>query len=286
MVFKKRKKQALLTVSGVILVTIFGIKWYLNPDQIEQYGSYVVYPVLLFRQRVIEPINQALQRKKQMHELEMRIALLQREKETLLAENIELNSMLDHLHDIKELTDFKDRYLGAQQLLTQVLSKQFNVKEHYFWIDAGANKGVAPEMIAVYKDCLVGRVTDVFPWYSKVELITDKTCKIAAHCAQSKASGIFQGTNQEAHAQLNHVSHLAQVQFDDLVISSGEGLVFPRGFGIGRIKQAKIDGLFYMIDIQPLLDLRTLSYCYVLKRDKDTSFELTATPASHTASLK
>ncbi len=108
-------------------------------------------------------------------------------------------------------------------------------------------------MIAVYKGCLLGRVCEVYPWFSKLELITDKSCKIAAHGLLSKASGIYQGTNSESLAQLNHVSHLAMLQDNDVLISSGEGLVFPRGFGLGKIKRFHVDGLFFYLMFSRLL---------------------------------
>jgi rod shape-determining protein MreC len=63
-----------------------------------------------------------------------------------------------------------------------------------------------------------------------------------------------------------HVSHLAQLKEDDLIISNGKGLIFPRGFGLGRISAFHEDGLHYAVTVKPLLDLSTIDYCYLIKK--------------------
>jgi cell shape-determining protein MreC len=61
------------------------------------------------------------------------------------------------------------------------------------------------------------------------------------------------------------VSHLDTLKEGDLVISQGEGLIFPRGFGLGRVKSYELDGVQYHVTIEPLLDVSTLTFCLLLK---------------------
>ncbi|BDC34389.1 hypothetical protein Noda2021_03470 [Candidatus Dependentiae bacterium Noda2021] len=277
MVHKKKKKTILLTLGFAITLCILIINrsMLLSSNSLEHYFSYGMYPLMVVQQKCIEPIKNGIHHRKTNSQLQTRITQLQGDYEKLVAQNIELQSTLDYLQDIQELRAFKSRYCAQTMLLTQILSRQLSENGHICWIDAGSTKGVTKDMIAVHKNCLVGRVTEVYPWYSKLELVTDKSCKIAAHCVNSKASGIYQGLNSEFHAQLNHVSHLATLQDNDVIISSGEGLVFPRGFGIGKIRSHHVDGLFYAIDIQPLLDVRAVSHCYLIQRDTNDNFEFT-----------
>jgi rod shape-determining protein MreC len=134
------------------------------------------------------------------------------------------------------------------------------------FIDRGASKGVQPNMVALYKNCLIGRVSEVYPSYSKVLLITDKTCKIAALCGTTKSSGIHEGLNKKDYCTLNYVSHLCTLEEGELVISSGEGLVFPQGFGLGKIKSFTRKGLFYDVVIEPLVDLKNIEYVYIIQK--------------------
>lgn len=195
-----------------------------------------------------------------------RIAILEAERQTLLSENIELNGLLSFAQETQELREFKKNYDCESALVAQVLSKHFSDQSHYFLVDGGTNKDIVPGMVVVYKDCLVGKVIEVYRHYCKVLLITDRLCKVAACCAKSKASGIYEGINQEWAAAFNHVSHLAHVEAGDLILSSGEGLLFPRGFGLGRVKSFVTNGLFHEINVEPLIDVRGIKYCCLLKK--------------------
>ena len=67
-------------------------------------------------------------------------------------------------------------------------------------------------MIAVFKDCLVGRVVEVYPYYSKVILITDPTCKVAAICTSTNVKGIHEGMLSLTTTKLSFVNHLEEVK--------------------------------------------------------------------------
>jgi rod shape-determining protein MreC len=133
-------------------------------------------------------------------------------------------------------------------------------------IDAGSSKGVEKDMVVVYKHCLVGKVTEVYPWYSKVVAITDRTCKVAVQCVNQKTTGIHEGTNDLGATQLKYVSHLEPIEVGDYLISSGEGLVFPRGLGVGQIVSCAQSGLYHVIEVKPLIDMQKIAYCTVIKR--------------------
>lgn len=288
MVLKKKKKDFLLPLILIVMSVFVVAKRHtlMSTHALEQYASYATYPLMVLQHTLVEPVKQYMHNRKTNHELQALIADLKAENEQLRNQTIELQSTLDYCQDIQELTRYKDRYHAKTMVNAQILSRQLSDAGHYCWIDAGLSHGIAPNMIAVYKGCLLGRVCEVYPWFSKLELITDKSCKIAAHGLLSKASGIYQGTNSESLAHLNHVSHLATLQDNDVLISSGEGLVFPRGFGLGKIKRFYVDGLFYHIDVQPLIDVRAVSHCYIVQRETDNNFELIGSPNGHNEFLK
>ena len=177
-----------------------------------------------------------------------------------------LHALLHYDHDIKELADFKKRYEESHGHIAQILMKHFSDQSHFFLIDIGTRQGIKPDMVAVYKNCLIGKVAEVYPFYSKVVLITDKTCKVAAYCAQTHASGIHEGSNQSEQTMLNHVSHLSVMKEGDLILSSGEGLIFPQGFALGNVMSCKPNGLLYTVHVEPLVDMHALAYCLIIQK--------------------
>ncbi len=134
-------------------------------------------------------------------------------------------------------------------------------------IDAGTSRGVEPDMAVVYIAMSRWQGNrSVSLVISKVVTIHDATCKVAATCITSKAIGIHEGRNNKDITALNYVSHLDSVCVGDYIISSGQGLVFPRGLGIGQITACRQEGLFHIIDVKPFVDVATLEYCAVVRR--------------------
>lgn len=271
-------KRVLWFISSVLLGAYFisdRLIFFTPGGSLERGSSYFIYPVLYMQNSVVRPLQEHFKQRRTVQELTVQLSQLQKERDMALAENIQLSALVDYDQNITELLEFKKRYLTPQAFVTHVVAKHFSDQAHYFLVDAGERKGVKPDMVAVYNNCLVGKVVEVYPWYSKVMLISDKNCKVAAMCAKSKVNGIFQGTNTLDQAILNRVSHLASLTADDLVLSNGEGLLFPKGYGVGKIRSFQVQGLFYQVDIEPLIDLRSLSYCCLIERDGSSLVQTT-----------
>lgn len=239
---------------------------YLAPHAVEQALSYIVYPIMIMQRTFVAPIQQWLESREDTTLLQTSIKQLEAEREQLLAQLIELQASQAFDAEIKELTEFKQRYSMTNAIMAQVLIKHISEQAHFFILDAGSHKGVQKNMVAVYKDMLIGKVIEVYPLYSKVLLITDHLCKVSAFCAASKATGIHAGTNNIYQASLTRVSHLDQLNVGDLILSSGDGLIFPRGFALGRVAAYTQNDLFYEVTTQPLLDFHKVPYCYLVQK--------------------
>lgn len=231
-------------------------------------ASYLTYPILAFQKSVIEPWHARRAHKESLESYEAKYKNLQQQYQHMCAENISLRVSQKYQNDIFELIDFKQRYNPTFGVVAQVLTKHAADDGQYFLVAAGSQKGVTQDMVAVYKSFLVGRVTEVYPWYSKVSLITDERCKIAAYCEKTNSCGIHEGCNNAGATALKFVSHLDVIEEGDLVVSSGKGLVFPQGFALGRIKTTRQTELFHEVEVEPLIDLYSLDYCLII--DKGT----------------
>lgn len=263
---KRYKKLIILSTSIFATLFVAHRVFFFCPGALEHYSSYLVYPALVAQHYIAAPFKEYFSKKKSIEELQEQLAKVQEERDMMLAQNIELSGIINFAQDTQELVEFKQRYNFSQALLAQVLVKNFSEQSHFFLIDKGSNSGTQKDMVVIYKDCLIGRVSEVYPHYSKVILISDQTCKVAAYGAQSKAAGIYQGANEEWSASLNHVSHLSSLEIGELVLSSGDGLIFPRGFGLGKIKEYHTEGLFHQVAIEPLVDLHAINHCYVVQK--------------------
>lgn len=172
-------------------------------------------------------------------------------------------AQLQMYNDIAPLC--KAQMILPQSIIAQIIERTITPQAHTFTVDIGYKRGALPDMIAVYKGSLVGRITHVTPFYSTVTLVTDCTSKISVECAQTNACGMYEG-NQNDGGALHHISHLQEIKDNDIVLTSGQGLVYPRGLAVGHITQHTVRGVSHMISVKPLIDLNAISYVLLMHK--------------------
>ena len=128
-------------------------------------------------------------------------------------------------------------------------------------------------MVAILKSVLLGRVTAVFNSYAHVMPITNVHCHVPIVCVQSGAHGVFHGVSGSPRGQLDFISHLEPLVIDELVITSGDGLIYPQGLSVGRIKKFTLNelGFLYHVDVEPLYDLEKIGYCSIISKDTQSA---------------
>lgn len=233
-------------------------------DKLELVASYIVYPVFWFERILVNPLRNMSAYWTANVKLQEKLRFAQEKIASQQEELIKLEAVKQLAEQTKELRDFASRYY-PQGTMAHIMVKEFD-KQHLYFVDAGSLKGIELDMIAIYKNCILGKISTVYPRWSKVTLLTDPSCKIAAFTATTHRTGIVEGLLSTTDIRLAYVSHLQPVKKGELVLSSGEGLIFPRGYGLGTIKHINKEGFNMLIDLEPLVDLQSLQYCYLVKK--------------------
>jgi len=237
--------------------------FFFSPGIAEVTTSYILYPVIRLQKFFTDPIQSYVSKKSDLIALQNDLVALQNRNEDLQAKIIELESVIDFELRSQDARIFEQKYNFSEQKLVQILMKSFDDAGHFYWIDAGHKQGVRQDMIAIYKNNIVGRVIHVDQLYSKIALITDKRCKIAVSCVQSKTIGIYEGNNSFTPT-FEFVPHYETLLPEDLLLSSGQGLVYPQGFAVGKIKSFEVKDVAYHVCVDPLIDLKKLEFIYVV----------------------
>ncbi|MDP3788171.1 MAG: rod shape-determining protein MreC [Candidatus Chromulinivorax sp.] len=248
-----------LLLCGFLVNRLF----FFSPGVAETTTSYILYPVIKLQKLLSDPIFAYVSKKSDIVALYKDAAALQERNDNLQAEVIALQATIDFENRSQEVRDFQKKYDFSQQKIAQILMRSFDDSGHFYWIDMGARQGITVNMIAIYKNNIVGRVMHVDPLYSKIALITDKRCKIAISCAETKTVGIYEGNNS-FEPTLEFVPHYEKLVIDDLLLSTGQGLVYPQGFSVGTIKSFEIQDVAYKVVVQPLIDLQKIEYIYLV----------------------
>ncbi|OHB76039.1 MAG: hypothetical protein A2Z34_08285 [Planctomycetes bacterium RBG_16_59_8] len=192
----------------------------------------------------------------------------------LLAENIELRTQL------KGLGQFRDAVPDRQ--ITTLFASILVSTETSGWrkslvISRGSNDGVRPGMTVVWGNHLVGRISAVSDYTSRVSLMTDAGFKtggtpIPTYLDRTRSyperdQGILEG-HADRHCTLNWVTRETALSEGWFVMTSGDELTdIPRGLLLGRVGAvAPGKGPYYEIRVDPLVRFENLEYVMVMMR--------------------
>lgn len=256
-----------LRILSLIIALVVG--YYFCPKYIISYSfSCLAYPFLVIQNKIIQPIYSLSNYCYKYKNLCNNLNSYKQEIENLKSDLVKYKSFFKFYLDTKELRDFAKRYNYQKFTLASILLKNLDNNSQFFLVDAGLSSNIKRDMIVIYKNAIIGRVIETYPAYSKVLLITDKTCKISSYCQKSNIQAIHEGCNNKNTTILSFVDHLQKPILNDLILSSGEGTVFPKGFALGQIKSIEPNGLYYNIQVKPVFDLLDIRYCYIFSLDQ------------------
>lgn len=243
-----------------------GTGW-LVVDRCVAYGAYPLYRLTMV---ITEYATQWRDQWRTRDELKRALGEAEQEITQLRATIVALHAQQQYANMIAPLYRFCSRYAYDTALIVQVMSRCCSPDEQSIIVDAGSNQGVREDMIAIYGNGIVGRVTEVFAWYSRITLVTDKRCKIPVLCATTHTDGIYEGANSVREGRLLFVSCLDQLKPRDLVLTSGKGMIYPAGFAVGTVDTITHDaqGLYYRATITPYCDVFTITHCALLSKEQ------------------
>lgn len=98
---------------------------------------------------------------------------------------------------------------------------------------AGKEQQIKTGQIAVNGDGVVGQVIDAGPQISRILLLIDPSSKIPVFFPRTKERAIAVGNHTNLLS--NYLAQSTQITTNDLVITSGDGVIFPYGLPIGMV---------------------------------------------------
>lgn len=132
-------------------------------------------------------------------------------------------------------------------------------------INVGSEDGAAQYMPVVSKDGAVGKIIQVFPKISLVQLLRDPSERISVMIARNKVVGILETINsQDFFIQYQKYS---DIKVGDTVVTSGLGGIYPRGINVGVVKKIKDkeDPLFKNVHIDLFVAFEYIDDVFVIR---------------------
>lgn len=216
--------------------------------------------------RVVDFPGKTIKELKEFREWRKERELLLRELAAARLESARQQTLLKELDRLKELLKIKPSFRRKVQA-AEITAYDPTTWRRSFAIRAGAKEGLALQSPVLAQNGVVGRIIEVDEDQSVVLLILDPQSSIAALDLRSGVRGIVKGTGS-GNLKYSYASVHADVQEGDLIVTSGEGGVFSKGYPIGTVRKVRRPkGSFTLdVDVEPVVDFGTLDYVFVEKR--------------------
>lgn len=195
---------------------------------------------------------------------------LERQVEQLQSEIVVLNECKAENQRLTELLNYKQ--VMAQRYDLLVASVIARDPDNWFatvTLNRGSREGVRENMAVLTHQVLVGRVINATEECCEVLLITDPRSGVGALIQEIRTPGIVEGNvGSTGTARIIHIPNDAQVAEGQVVVTSGNGSIYPKGIPIGRIVSVSDEsaGLFKRADIQLFAKMYQLEEVFIVTR--------------------
>jgi rod shape-determining protein MreC len=218
---------------------------------------------------IVSTQDTLLDEKQQLHRRVLELSQISQQYLALKHENERL----------RELLSSRSR-LSADVLIAELVSVVPTLDTHQIVIDKGSNSGVYIGQAVLDSEGLFGQVVEVSPITSRVLLITDTRHAVPVEVNRNGVRSIAGGTGRMDELVLEHVPVTADITEGDLLVSSGLGGRFPRGYPVGTVESVLVvsSQSFAQITVRPSAQLDRSRHVLLVFENRPEQVEIEAQP--------
>lgn len=169
---------------------------------------------------------------------------------------------------LRELLELKESYsTGWVTVAAEVTGREADNWYEKITINKGSSDGISEGMAVVDQNGLIGKIVNVTAHTSQVLLIIDSTGSLGGMMQKSSIQGVLQGIGGgKGLINMTKLPYNADIQLNDVVVTSGVGGVFPAGLLVGTVVKVNTsaDGLSKEAIIEPYADFNDIQFVLVV----------------------
>jgi rod shape-determining protein MreC len=193
------------------------------------------------------------------------------------AENLRLHARVDQLQILNKqleseaaeaqrlsaLAGFRDAYEKVPMLAARVIGASSDTSSNTIFVNRGQGDRVRTDMPVITPEGIVGKIVEVFPNTAQVLLISDRDSGVGALLEDTRTHGVVKGSGNP-DPRLDYVVNDEKVHNGEVILTSGEDRIFPKGLLIGSVSSETPGNPFQVIRVRTAARLDRLEDVLIL----------------------
>ncbi len=209
------------------------------------------------------------------------LAITRKKLQKYEAMNEEMSEIKRENARLRSLAGMTER-VEFESIPASIISKDPDNWFRTIIINRGTSDGVSENMPVIAfqggQKAVVGKVIEARRSISRIAPIISPDVKIGVKLQEARFPGLLYGYSGNSNlCKMDYISRAAFIRFNDVVITSGQGGVFPPGLVVGTVLKsyALESSAFQRAIVKPVIDYDLVEDVFVIKKDIDKDlFEL------------
>jgi len=199
---------------------------------------------------------------------------LREEVQQLRVQGLRVSEIDDENQRLRRLLALRER-LPLTTLSGEIIAREWGGWIRSLTVNRGRGDNIPRLSAVISPDGLVGRIVDVRLGASIVQVLIDPASTVGAHVSRTRTPGIVEGDPRGTLRFKFMARDGASIQSGDVLVTAGQGGLFPRGIPIGTVRTIDNRGaaLFHYAELTPAVDFARVDE--VLLVTGDTQRDLT-----------
>ncbi|RKR02544.1 rod shape-determining protein MreC [Kushneria sinocarnis] len=228
--------------------------------------------------RIVSSQSELIEENRRLHQQLLTLSQRVQRMASLSAENARLRQLLHATprQDIPWMT-------------TELMTLDNDPFLHQMVVDRGRVNGAYIGQPVVDASGLVGQVTSVSRYTSRVLLITDASHAVPVQINRNGLRFIAQGAGQSNSLSVMNVPNNTDIHEDDLLVTSGMAGRFPEGYPVARVSRVRRNpgGPFAHVEAEPIARLdRSRQFLMLFARSSEHHQDEQLEPAAVSIALQ
>lgn len=184
----------------------------------------------------------------------------------------ELGEIRKENERLRRLLDMQQR-VPYESVAATIISKDPDNWFRTIIINRGVKDGIKVNMPVIAfsgeEKAVVGKVIEVRQSVSRVLPIISTDLRVGVMFQESRFPGLLTGfSSNSSLAMVDYISKSASIKFGDVIVTSGQGGVFPQGLLVGKVMKPLItkSGAYQKAAVRPFIDYNQVEEVYVIKK--------------------